>query len=190
MKLIKIFAALCAAVVLLVGCGSQPTTTDPSAGSSGDLLDRHGLTGMSAEQVIDQLDRSTQSRPTQLGGSVRPDQLLLTDGSQEAILPLPDDKFYLAIAPFLDRSHECHFHSLGTCQGELVGEAVHVTITTVGGEALVDEEAVTWMNGFVGYWVPKGSAGTITVDQGGKQGSVSFTTGEQDATCVTTLQLV
>lgn len=182
------FAALCAVVVLLVG-GSQPTTTDPSAGSSGDLLDRYGLTGMSAEQVIDQLDRSTQPRPTQLGGSVRPDQLLLTDGSRKQSCPCPTTSSTWPSR----RSSTAAMNAISTVSvpaDELVGEAVHVTITTVGGEALVDEEAVTWTNGFVGYWVPKGSAGTITVDQGGKQGSVSFTTGEQDATCVTTLQLV
>jgi len=187
LKLARILTALFAAVLLLAGCAGSP---DDTAGSGDTLLESYGLTGMDAEQVINQLDRSTEPRPTKLGGSVRPTELLLSDGTDEQVLPMPDDKFYLSIAPFVDSTHDCFFHSLGTCQGELVEEPVHVNITTDDGQVLVDQDATTWTNGFAGFWVPKGTSGTITISQDGRQGSVGFATGDQDATCITTLRLV
>ena len=107
----QILTALFAAVLLLAGCAGRPMTPAPAT----PLLERYGLTGMDAEQVINQLDRSTEPRPPNWC-SVRPTELLLSDGTDEQVLPMPDDKFYLSIAPFVDSTHDCFFHSLGTCQ--------------------------------------------------------------------------
>lgn len=186
------------AVLLTAGCGSPATrvnapsvspSTQVSDGAAASLLAAHGLTGKTPEQVIEALDRDRRPRPLPLKGSVRSDKVVLTDGATEVEMPLSSNRFYLSIAPYASRTHECYFHNLGTCQGELVDTPVHVTITDAAGATLVDSRARTYANGFVGFWVPKNTTGTVTVTTNGKTGSTSFDSKPDGATCVTTLKV-
>ncbi len=195
-------AALTLAVV--AGCSSSSTpagttTTSPrpattaagqaSPGSAADLLARNGLAGKTPEQVVETLDQDPAPRPRPLMASVRGDRVIFTDNGAQVSMPLTGDRFYLSIAPYENRTHECYFHSLATCQGELVNTAMHVKITDAAGAALVDREVTTYANGFVGFWVPTGSAGTITVTKGGKQAQIPYATRADSPTCLTTLRL-
>lgn len=149
--------------------------------------------GVSAEDgvraAIVTLDQVDQQRPLSIQGSVRTDDVLFSDGDQEVAVPIPGDLVYVSIAPFVDQTHPCHFHALGGCQGELVQEDVSVVIVDDAGTTLVEEDTTTRTNGFVGYWLPRGASGTITITQGERTGEAGFETGDGDATCVTTLQL-
>ena len=93
------------------------------------------------------------------------------------------------MAPYENRTHDCYFHSLGTCQGELTNTDVHVTVVSEDGETLLDKDATTYANGFFGFWVPKDVKGTVTVTTEGKTGAVKFSSDAEGATCITTLQL-
>ena len=139
---------------------------------------------------MDKLDRqSKDERNSDLLASVRPNELILATEQGEASLPLPEDKFYLSIAPYLSRTHDCFNHSLTTCTGELGKEDIHVTITDDEGNELVNEDTTTFDNGFIGYWLPADKKGTITIKQDGKTGEVPLDTSEEGATCITTLQM-
>lgn len=182
-----------AALVLTTGACSAQDDSTASVGSSSSaqeqLLAEHGLEGLSAQEIVEELDRSPQARPLTLGASVQPDELLLMDEDTELTMPLPDDLFYLSVAPYVSSTHDCYHHSLGTCQGELAGQEMQVMITDDSGEVLVDEEVTTYTNGFAGFWLPKGSSGTIEVDYDGRSGVAEFSTDDDDPTCLTTLQL-
>lgn len=193
----RLTVAAAGAVLLLAGCSAE---TEPQAGAvtaseapaSGldARLAEYDLDGRAAEEIVDELDRlPVAERPADLMASVRVDQLVVSDGQEEAALELPEDKFYLSVAPFVDQTHECFYHSLTTCQGELGGEDVEVTIVDDAGEVLVDEQTTTFDNGFVGFWLPRDIDGTLTVSYDGKVGEVDFSTREDSPTCVTTLQL-
>ena len=173
------------ALLLAAGCSSA---TPPAAE---DILARHDLTGSDAVEIIDRLDRlGGADRPTELMASVRPDELVLSDEGGELTLDLPEDRFYLSLAPYVERTHECVNHSLTTCQGELAAEEVQVTvIEDETGDVLVDESLTTFDNGFVGLWLPADVRGTVHVAYDGKSGEVAFATGDDDPTCLTTLQL-
>ena len=207
------------AAVVLVGCAGgddpadAPSTSSSSSASDGgvsgapavaqsvdqlpgwaqELLASHGLDGLDATEIVSVLDETpVAERPTDLIASVRPDALMIIDAAgQEAPLALPEDLFYVSFAPYLTQTHECHFHSLTTCKGELSGVPVSVSITDDStGSLLVDGEQVTYDNGFTGVWLPKGIDATVTVTYDGKQGSVPISTrNSDDATCVTTLHL-
>ena len=193
--------AAAATVLVLAGCSSAdagttaaPTATGAAteAADAADLVARQGLTGMDATQIVDHLDRlSLTDRPTDLMASVRPDELLLTDGTQELTLDLPEDRYYLSVAPYVDRTHDCFHHSLTTCTGELADEAVDVRIVDdATGEVLVEEQVTTWDNGFVGFWLPRDVEGTVEVTADGLTGTAPFSTADDDgATCLTTLRL-
>jgi hypothetical protein len=197
-------AALLGAWLGLTGCTSTPVPTQPpqtsiaqspppaSTSSTQDVLTAHGLAGLDARQVIDQLDATPLAeRSTDLIASVRPHELLISDNQQrETTLPIPDDLFYLSFAPYLEQTHECHFHSLTTCVGELQNVEVQVKVTNAAGEALVDEVLHTFDNGFVGVWLPRDIDATLTVEHDGHTASTAITTkGDEAATCLTTLQL-
>ncbi|WP_304008832.1 CueP family metal-binding protein [Rothia mucilaginosa] len=86
-------------------------------------------------------------------------------------------------------SHDCFYHSLTTCLGELDNEDIQVTITDEAtGEALVDEATTTFDNGF-GFWLPDDATGLIEVSYQGRTGTTEFSTTDDGATCVTDLRL-
>ncbi|MHA6513826.1 CueP family metal-binding protein [Tessaracoccus sp. Z1128] len=166
------------------------TVASVAAGDAAPLLAAQGLEGKSGREVVEALDQLDAPRPLPLAASVRYDEVLLSDGTTEAAMPLDGDGFYLSMAPYETTTHECYFHNLGTCRGELADEDVHVTITTDDGEVLVDEDATTYANGFVGFWIPKDVEGTVVVTKDGQRAESRFSSDSEGPTCLTTLQLL
>ena len=183
--------ALMSVALLLNGCAADTEQASNTAETSVQtLIETHDLAGMDAVEMIDHLDRvPMEERPTDLLASVMPDQLVLASATEEVALELPEDSFYLSIAPFVNQTHECHYHSLTTCVGELSNEEVDLTVTDASGEVLIDEQRTTFDNGFVGVWVPADSNGTVEINYDGMTGTTDFSTGSESATCITDLQL-
>lgn len=206
-------AALTASWLTLTACGAtQPGQADqsPSGQNQGgqnqsgqnqaessqvaaaEIVDRYGLADMDARGVIEHLDTMpVAERPATLLASVQPTELVLTDtaGGSIATLPMPDEHFYLAVAPYEDQTHDCLFHSLTTCLGEMAGEPVDITVTDEAGQTVVDETRTAYDNGFVGLWLPRDLTGTLTVEHDGKSSTVPIATGDDDLTCLTTAHL-
>lgn len=174
------------------GSGSSAPAT-PSAASTDALLQPLGLDGLPVTEVIDRLDAlPVNERPADLIASIRPDALVLTDqAGAEAQLPMPKDRFYLSIAPYVEQTHECHFHSLTTCLGELGNSDVSVTVTDAAtGKTVVDEQRTTADNGFLGVWVPRGPEYTVRIERDGAAAETRVNTDSAEAaTCLTTMQL-
>lgn len=196
-----------ALLLVLAGCAapdtapseppSQPPSADEPTAVDAELpealetvLAGHELTDLSARQLVDHLDRlGGAQRPSDLMASVRAEEVILAGGGQEVAMLLPQDAFYLSFAPYVNGTHDCYFHSLTTCQGELVAQDVEVRIVTSDGEVLVDEVTTTFDNGFVGYWLPRDVQATLEVTYGALTGTQDIATGPDSPTCLTTLQL-
>lgn len=201
MKRLISLAAVCAAAIALSACSTEspvPSEASKSAASSTDIqqvpaeeiLAEFDLEGLDGQEIVDKLDRqSKDERNSDLLASVRPNELILATEQGQASLPLPEDKFYVSIAPYMTQTHDCFNHSLTTCTGELSKEDIHVTITDDAGKELVNEDTTTFDNGFIGYWLPADKKGTITIEQDGKTGEVPLDTSDEGGTCVTTLQM-
>src|SRR5690606_37866330 len=183
-----ILAAAAIGSLVLSGCAGEPESAAPASDA---VLASHDLDGLSAQQVIQQLDATPLAeRSADLMASIRPDQLLLTGASgEETSIEMPADEFYVSIAPYVDQTHECFFHSLTTCKGELGNEEINVQVIDDSGKTLVDESVQTYDNGFVGLWLPRDINGTITIEHQGRSATDSISTGQDDPTCITTLQL-
>jgi hypothetical protein len=193
--------AAAASLILVAGCSAAPTPgAEPqnaaspaaavsAAGTAGAVLDKLGVSGLDAMQVVDALDQKSGERQRDVLASVRYDTLVLKDGDREASLKIPDGRFYLSVAPYVAQTHECFYHSLTTCKGELADQSVDVTITDSAGKTLVDGPVTTYSNGFVGFWLPRDIAGTITVKYDGRTATSPISTGKDAPTCLTTLQL-
>lgn len=207
---VAIIAATVAITIGVSACSSTPesspapATESPAPSSSAEaaapntaaadaMLEAQGLDGLDTRTLVDTLDATALSeRPEGLIASVRPDELLLTDeNGAETSVPMPDDAFYVAFAPYIDTTHECYFHSLTTCVGELQGEQIDVVVTdSATGEVLVDETMTTFDNGFVGVWLPRDIEADVTVEHDGLSASTTVSTSNaDDATCITTMQL-
>lgn len=188
----RVAIATAALALALTGCsaaGSDPTV--PAEVSQEKFLTAHGLAAMDAREVIDHFDQQqVTDRPTDLMASVRPDELVLSDESQEVALDLPQDLTYVSIAPYVTQTHDCFYHSLTTCLGELDNEDIKVTITDeTTGEVLIEKQTTTFDNGFVGFWLPDEATGTIEIIHQGRTGITEFSTTDDGATCVTDLRL-
>lgn len=191
-----------ALLLALTGCASDsaPTAEKPigtaAETSSPDeltqVMSRYALDGMDAVDLINHLDRlGGTDRPTDLMASVRPGELVLSSGNQEKTVEIPDDRFYLSLAPYVAQTHECFHHSLTTCQGELTSQTVQVEVQDrTNKTVLVDDTLTTFDNGFVGIWLPRNIEGTIRVTHDGKFGEADFTTYDDAPTCLTTLKMV
>lgn len=173
--------------------GCSPSPENDLSPTDNAMMADHGLEGLDARQVIELLDTMpVADRPANLIASVRPTELALSDNQdREVSLPLPRDEFYLSVAPYVSRTHDCHFHSLTTCIGELSNAEVHVTVTDADtGEVLIDETRRTYDNGFIGLWLPRGLTTNLTLEVDGKSGVAPVSTaGDEVLTCLTTLQL-
>lgn len=193
----RLLALAVAVIVPLAGCAttddaspSPESSTTVQDGSA--LLADFGLDGMDAREAIEHLDRlGGTERPSALMASIRPDELVLTADGRETTLAMPTDSFYVSIAPYIDQTHDCFFHSLTTCQGELAEADVQITVTDdATGETILDEQTVTYANGFVGVWLPRDITGTLTVSHDGRSVESPISTNADSATCLTTLKLV
>lgn len=174
------------------GPAGAPESGPPVAGDQRMLAD-HGLEGLGAREIIERLDaQAVAERPADLVASVQPEQLVVADDAgRQTALPMPEDEVYLSAAPYESQTHECHFHSLTTCLGELQNQEVQVTLADrATGEVLVDQELRTFDNGFVGMWVPKGIEAELTIEHAGKVATaVVSTRNADDPTCLTGLRL-
>ncbi|GAA2528973.1 CueP family metal-binding protein [Rarobacter incanus] len=212
LRLGTIAIALALGGAVLTGCGSQePTASDagsaaatasspaaaqtdsaPDAATDGKAVTRENIAALPADQIIAWLDKLPVSqRPEGLSVSVRPANIVITDATGEDTVDMPSDKTYVSLAPYVNKNHDCYFHNLATCKGELANEPVHVTVTdAASGQTVIDEDATTYDNGFVGIWLPKGGSYDLVIEAAqGKATATLATTSDEDLTCLTTLKL-
>lgn len=185
--------ALVAAVLLLAGCAGSPPAGAPADSADSALLAAYDLAGLDGKEIVERLEHTpVGARHQHLRASVRPGHLLLSEAGSDAeiVVDLPDDEFYLSIAPYRERTHDCYFHSLTTCRGEMAGKQVHVRITDrASGAVLVNETVRMHDHGFVGFWLPSNIEAVVEISHDGYAGSQIIATRPDDPTCLSTLQL-
>lgn len=123
-----------------------------------------------------------------LNVSVKPNEVLFSDADKEVSKSVKDE-FYLSIAPYVNQTHDCFYHNLISCRGELVNEKMHIKIVDEKEKIVFDEEVTTYANGFYGMWLKKDMVANMEVTYDNKTVSTRITTDEDAPTCLTTLHL-
>ena len=178
-------AGVLAMALSIAGCASEEPERRTVVA---EILESGGvneLEGKSASELIDELDHMTVGqRPANMMASVRPNTLVLSDAQREAELPINSDEVYVSVAPYENRTHDCYFHSLTTCRGELGNQSIKVSLVAKDGRTLIDEDKRTFDNGFIGLWIPRGTNATLTIERDGKKAAREISTFGDDAqTC-------
>lgn len=159
--------------VLLVAC------SDDSISKEGYTEDIRGLVH---EYSVGDIKDET--------ASITSEELIVTNSDEsETFYPLPEDEFFVSIAPFINETHPCTDHSLTGCQGEMVEEEFDVYIEDVEGNVVLEDTLNTEANGFIDLWLPRDKEYNITINHNGKKVESEFSTFKQDGTCITTMQL-
>lgn len=193
MRKILIGSAALLVLVTTGACAADRPTPSPTsaAATSGDVdafLADYDLAGRTVTEIVELLDATNDDREHGPVGSVTATRLTLSDAEREISLPI-DDTFYLSIAPYVTGTHDCYNHNLASCQGELVSEELEVTITDADGATIFDGPATTGPNGFAGFWLPRDTVADVTVTHAGRTATAQVSTGPEDPTCLTTMQL-
>ena len=122
--------------------------------------------------------------------SITSKQLIVTDSNEEELVyDLPEDDFFVSIAPFINETHPCEIHSLTGCQGEMVDKDFDISIEDMEGNIILDEAMNSGSNGFIDLWIPRDKTYRVKVTHDGKQVESEISTFENDGTCITTMQL-
>jgi len=122
--------------------------------------------------------------------SITSEELIITDSNErKVVIPLPEDEFFVSVAPFINETHPCTNHSLTGCQGEMVNKEFDVYIEDTEGNVVLEDTLKTEANGFIDLWLPRNQTYKVIITHNGKKVESELSTYEQDGTCITTMQL-
>lgn len=107
----------------------------------------------------------------------------------EVRVPMPVDRMFVSVAPYVNQTHPCTTHYMSGCQGELVDAPIQVRATLPDGTVVLDEQVRTGANGFLDLWLPRDQALVLSVSIDGYGAEGFLTTFPDSATCITTMQL-
>ncbi|KXH78776.1 CueP family metal-binding protein [Sporosarcina sp. HYO08] len=173
-----LFAVLGLSLLLLLAACNNSASNEQDAQDEQDTQD---IKEMVHEYSTGSFDDVT--------ASITSHELIVTDNGKETSIQLPEEEFFISIAPFVETTHPCAIHSLTGCQGELVGQEFNVFIQDEEGNVVVDEIMTTPANGFIDLWLPRDQTFQVKIEHDGKTTESEISTYEGDDTCVTTMQL-
>lgn len=124
-----------------------------------------------------------------VSASITSRELILMKGNKKEIYPLPEDEFFVSIAPYIEGTHPCAVHNLITCRGELPLKEFNVYIEDSEGKVIFDQRVESYPNGFIDLWLPRNKTYQVTIEFNGKTATSEISTFDNSNTCITTVQL-
>lgn len=147
-----------------------------------------GLDGMTGKEILlGVADGSVVVEGFNL--SVYDDELIVITDSKRISVDMPKDEFYVSVAPYIETTHECLFHSATGCRGEMKNEDFYVTFVDESGSTLISENMTSLDNGFIDLWLPRDIEGTLTITHGELSVTKVISTEAGQPTCETTMKL-
>lgn len=132
---------------------------------------------------------SVRNKSAQNASTTSHELIVTEEDGSETVYSLPEDEFFVSIAPFISETHPCTNHSLTGCQGELVNETFDIYIEDLDGNVIYDQSTQSPANGFIDLWLPRDKKYNVQIKHNGKIAQSELATYEGDPTCITTMQL-
>ena len=152
---------------------------------SDKILKQLNIESLDIKEIVTNLDERIDE-PSNVGARITGDKLYLYDNDQEYSLDLPEDSFFVSIAPYINEVHPCTIHNLVTCRGEIYNQAMKVRVVDENNQIIIDEVKTTQDNGFIGLWLPKDINATLRVEYDGLVVELPISTYSESDTCITT----
>lgn len=168
-----------ASVFILASCSSSKDE---------DILVEIGLDGFSAKEILNGI-ASKSIIPSSYSISVTDDVLQISYDNEIIMLEMPDEEFYISVAPYINMTHECLFHSATQCRGELLNEEFYISLIDLEGNVIIDGYYESLDNGFIDLWLPRNIEGVLTINYGDLSSTKVISTFSGEPTCETTLKL-
>jgi hypothetical protein len=178
----KYINALISIVILLVvACSNQ---TDPNYNN-----DYQSINSAELKDAIALADgwKFTQPKITSYMTTTQL-HIEFPDG-RTVVKDLPSDQMYVAVAPYMTKTHTCSTHYLSSCQGELTNKSFEITAVDTKGNKYYSGSIATMSNGFFELWLPRNETITIDISYDGKNAEEILTTDGSSRTCITTAYL-
>ncbi|PIC58026.1 hypothetical protein CSV80_16065 [Sporosarcina sp. P12(2017)] len=176
----KMIAILLLITALSVGCSNE----------NADNEVQPSPTSQESVDIKELVNDYTVRNAVAASASITSSELIVTDHDKKVTTyGLPEDEFFVSIAPFVNTTHPCDIHSLTGCQGELVEQEFDVHIEDSKGNVILNETKETEANGFIDLWLPRNDTFTVTIKQDTKETVSEITTFDGDNTCITTMRL-
>ncbi len=176
MKKVMLIVTLLFVVFNLNACSNQNSLTEV------------GLDGMSGKEILTGIADGSVTVDG-FGVSVYDDELVVILENDRISVDMPEDEFYVSVAPYLNTTHECQFHSATGCRGEMKSESFFVEFIDNDGNVIISDNMTSLSNGFIDLWLPRNIEGTLTITQGDLSTSKIISTASGQPTCETTMQL-
>lgn len=174
----QLFLISVAALIGLSGCASQQSSSNQQVKES-ELVNIKQLVSDYSNDIIK--DQSASITSTQL--------IVTNSDNSQLTYVLPQEEFFVSIAPYIEQTHPCATHSLTGCRGELVDTEFEVYIEDIEGIVIQSEKLKSNSHGFIDLWLPRDKEYHISITQNENTTESKFSTFENDDTCITTMQL-
>lgn len=182
-KLVAGTCAVIAAVGIYMYAGSREKDAAEVAGTPAG-------TQMASQELKQMVADYSARTLTSESASITSTQLIVDSGTpSEATYNLPEDEFFLSVAPYVENTHPCAIHSLTGCQGEMVSKSFEVKVEDADGKAIMNQTVKSQPNGFIDLWLPRNQNYRMTITHEGKEAQTDISTFKNDDTCLTTMQL-
>lgn len=152
---------------------------------SDKILSQLNIETSDIKEIVTNLDQRIDE-PSNIGARITGDKLYLYDNDKEYSLNLPEDSFFVSIAPYINEVHPCTIHNLVTCRGEVFNQTMKIRIVDENNQIILEEEKTTQDNGFIGLWLPKNMNATLSVEYDGLFVEYPISTYSESYTCITT----
>lgn len=153
------------------------------------ILDRYNLQNMDIYELVSYFEE-TLNEDEALNVFITGKALTINDHKDTIEIDLPQEQFFLSLAPYINQTHPCSNHNLITCRGELTNQNFELKIIDLNTNVIIIDQTVTSeKNGFIGVWLPKNIDVQITVTQNNLSSTTQITTNNTSNTCLTTLKL-
>lgn len=151
---------------------------------------RTGTTEGETKDIKELVHDYSMGNFTNHAASISSEQLVVTNSDESKLTyELPENEFFVSIAPYIENTHPCAVHSLTGCRGEMVDEDFIVYIEDTEGNVILDKTLKSQSNGFLDLWLPRDKSFRITITHDDKIAQSEFSTFDDDDTCITTIQL-
>ena len=148
--------------LVVVGAGAGLTAWSLQK-TEASFLWRNGLSGLNVKEMVEKLERVDSERGD-FSASITSHKLILADAVSSYAFDLPEDEFYLSLAPYESKTHTCSIHSLVSCSGEKVEQTFFVNVKDSDTmETILEGSFETSVKGFLGLWLPRDKNATISV---------------------------